>query len=114
MVREHERIAALLRAPETVRALGLRDWDIVVRQARAAGLLARLHGLLAEHGLVDAVPPAPLSHLAAAHTLALKHGRDVRWEVECITAALSGVVDRVVLLKGAAYLMADLPPARGR
>jgi hypothetical protein len=104
----------LLREPALARSFALPDWDLAIRQARAAGLLGRLHDLFAVEGLLDAVPEAPRAHLAAAHVLALKHGRDVRWEVECIAEALAETVERVVLLKGAAYLLAGLPPARGR
>lgn len=105
---------ALVRHPELARSLDAVAWDVTIRQARAAGLLARLHGLLAAHDLLAAVPEAPRRHLDEADVVARKHARDVRWEVVCIRRALAGVVDRLVLLKGAAYLIADLPPARGR
>jgi Uncharacterised nucleotidyltransferase len=107
-------IARLFREAGEIDALNLADWDLVVRQARAAGLLARLHHIIDEQGMLGSVPPAPRAHLAAAAILALKHSRDVRWEVECIHRALSSVLERLVLLKGAAYLLADLPPAHGR
>jgi len=112
--RGRDLLAPLLREPALARRLALPDWDLAIRQARAAGLLGRLHDLFVVEGLLDAVPEAPRAHLAAAHVLALKHGRDVRWEVECIAEALAETVERVVLLKGAAYLLAGLPPARGR
>jgi len=38
----------------------------------------------------------------------------VRWEVRQIRAALAGLDLPLILLKGAAYAIADLPPARGR
>jgi hypothetical protein len=38
----------------------------------------------------------------------------VRWEVKCIQRALADVGVPVILLKGAAYVMAGLPPAPGR
>jgi hypothetical protein len=107
-------LMALIRHPEQARALDSVGWDVTIRQARAAGLLARLYGLLTARGLLDAVPEAPRRHLHEADVVARKHARDVRWEVVCIRRALAGVVDRVLLLKGAAYLLADLAPARGR
>jgi hypothetical protein len=40
--------------------------------------------------------------------------RDIRYEVQCIEDALRSVDTDVLLLKGAAYVMAELPMARGR
>lgn len=90
------------------------EWDLLIRQARRAGLLARLAVDLDEFGLLSAVPVEPHSHLIAERGLAAKHDRDVRWEVRCIKVALAAAGVTVILLKGAAYLMAVLPPARGR
>lgn len=95
-------------------ALPALDWDLAVRQARRAGLLARLGFALEERGLMSAVPAKPRDHLTAECILADKHARDVRWEVRCIKADLARLDTTIVLLKGAAYTMADLPPARGR
>jgi hypothetical protein len=107
-------LARLFRAPREVRSLSLSDWDLAIRQARAAGMLARLHYVLSQGGVLAEVPAAPREHLVAAQIVWEKHARDTRWEVECIRRALAGIVDRLVLLKGAAYLMAELPPAYGR
>lgn len=89
-------------------------WDIVVRQARAAGVLARLAFRIDETVGLDQVPEHPRNHLVGARTLALKHARDVRWEVTSVREVLASSGVPIILLKGAAYLMADLPPARGR
>jgi hypothetical protein len=95
--------------------LGLAEWDLLVRQARRAGLLARLCILLDEQRVLDAVPAQVLPHLISARTVAAAQERAVRWEVNRIAKALTEIDDvPVILLKGAAYLMAGLPPARGR
>ena len=60
------------------------------------------------------VPVQPRNHLQSARILTNKHQRDVRWEVRCIVEALSSLDMPVVLLKGAAYLMAGVPAARAR
>jgi hypothetical protein len=109
-----DRLRGALRRPEMLPALSLAEWDLVIRQARRAGLLARLAIRLAEHDLLDAVPAAPRHHLVAERTLADKHRRDVRNEVRYIQEALAPTGVPLILLKGAAYIIADLPPARGR
>jgi hypothetical protein len=100
--------------PATLSELRLADWDLLVRQARRAGLLARLAIALAESSRLDAVPAAPRHHLAVERILAEKHASDVRREVRYIQRALAPTGVPVILLKGAAYILADLPAARGR
>jgi Uncharacterised nucleotidyltransferase len=91
-----------------------RQWDVLIRQGRRASLLARLaHGLNAV-GCMDAVPAAPAHHLRSAQQVANRQAIAVRWEVACIQTALRDVGVPITLLKGAAYLMAELPHAQGR
>jgi hypothetical protein len=100
---------------ESTTCLGLAEWDLLLRQARRAGLLARLCILLDEQRVLDAVPAQVLPHLMSARTVAAAQERAVRWEVNRITKALTEFDSvPVILLKGTAYLMAKLPPARGR
>lgn len=104
----------LFRDPAGFANLSLAEWDLVIRQARQAGILGRICFQLDELGLLEQVPERPRTHLTAARTLALKHARDVRWGVDCVRRTLGRSGVAITLLKGAAYLMADLPPARGR
>lgn len=104
----------LLQRPAAVAHLPPDRWDLLVRQARQAGVLARLCFQLDDLGLLAELPERPRRHLEAARTLALKHARDVRWETTCLCRTLAGCDLSITLLKGAAYLLADLPPARGR
>ena len=109
-----ELLPNLLKRPENLADLPLDQWDLVIRQARQAGVLARLCFQLEDLGILAQAPEKPRRHLEAARTLAVKHARDVRWEVTCVRQVLAECGVAITLLKGAAYLMADLPPARGR
>ncbi len=109
-----DRLRRALRDPARLLSLSLAEWDLVIRQARRAGILARLAVRLDEAGLLDAVPAAPRHHLVGERRLADKHRRDVRNEVRYIAEALAPTGVPVILLKGAAYVLADLPPASGR
>ena len=95
-------------------ALSAREWEALFGQARQSGLLARLAYLHVDNGLLPNVPDGPRAHLGGALCLADRQQHEVRWEVDCIRRALRGVDGPVVLLKGAAYLMANLSTARGR
>ena len=103
-----------LRQPDALTSLSLADWDLLLRQARRANLLARLCAVLDERGLIEKVPPQPREHLEWSRAIAEKHTQAVQWEVAMIRKALAGVGVPLILLKGAAYVMAKLPPAQGR
>jgi len=92
----------------------LADWDLLLRQARHANLLAHLYILLADRGLIEQVPDQPRKHLESSIVTAKKHSQAVQWEVTMIRKALAKTGLPVVLLKGAAYVMAELPSSRGR
>ena len=94
--------------------LSVREWESLVGQARQSSLLARLAYLHADAGVLNSVPDGPRPHLEGALRLADRQQHEVRWEVDCIRRALRLIDTPVVLLKGAAYLMANLPCARGR
>lgn len=91
-----------------------REWEQLVRTAREADLLGTLaHRLRLRESLAH-VPDAPRAHLVAAQITCKAQEAAVRREVAEIAAALRDAAVPVILLKGAAYLIADLPAARGR
>jgi hypothetical protein len=107
-------VQVALCAPPELSTLTLRDWDSLIRQARRAELLGRIHAILECAGRLDQVPPAPRAHLEAARNVARSSERSTRWEVHCVSRALSKLGTELVLLKGAAYIFAGLPLAQGR
>jgi Uncharacterised nucleotidyltransferase len=107
-------VALALRDPESLTGMTPLAWDLLIRQARSGDLLARIGSLLEDRALLADVPAGPGAHLAAAGTLAAAQQDEVRREVAHIGAALRPLAVPVVLLKGAAYVLAELPPALGR
>ena len=107
-------LTPVLREPARCAAYDLALWDGLLRQARNTLLLPRLARLV-RHASVTEILPAPvLPHLQAAQVLADKQAQSVRWEVKCILQALADLPVPVILLKGAAYLLADLRAGYGR
>lgn len=100
--------------PQRLPQLAAREWEDMLGQARQARLLARLAQHFVDHDWLRETPPQPRLYLEGALRLMDRQRHEVQWEVDCIRRALLGVDAPVVLLKGAAYLMAGLPPARGR
>jgi hypothetical protein len=102
------------RDPQRMAAFSLAEWDLLLRQAGIANLTAALYYLAEQHGQLDAMPARAREHLAWAHAQGERHRQGVRFEVRQIRRALAGLDVPLILLKGAAYTMAGLPPAPGR
>ena len=104
----------VLRDPGQLRTLALGDWDLLLRQAAKADMTATLLGIVERNGMLDDVPAAARAHLEWMRVVATRHQRAVRFEVMQIRRALDQVGLPLLLLKGAAYAVAGLPPAAGR
>ncbi|MCG5510370.1 nucleotidyltransferase domain-containing protein [Ectothiorhodospira lacustris] len=100
--------------PEALGALSPGQWDVLIRQARLSRLLGRLAMRFNECGLLASVPVGPRQHLEWAIARVNTQTEELRWELSCIEEALAGLDVPVILLKGAAYHVADLAFARGR
>jgi hypothetical protein len=107
----------LLRAfadPGSVAGLGTERLDLVLSQARLAGLSARFSYRIEDVGAMAALPNRVHTQFAAARVAAESRRRSLEWEVNRLHRTLTGAGYPMLLLKGAAYAAADLPLARGR
>jgi hypothetical protein len=107
-------LASLLRDPRRIATRALEEWDEIVPQARTSGLLARLATVAQAQDFYGTLPERPRRHMEAAQFMAAKHRRDVVYELDRIREVLGAALGTIVLLKGAAYLAAELPPSEGR
>ncbi len=86
-----------------------------MQQARVSGLLARVGARRqAVLGTLDGLPPSVAAHMEAAERVCLAQRAEIHREVGHLEHALASLDEPVVLLKGAAYVMAGLPAASGR
>lgn len=102
------------REPASLPHYSLAEWNLLLRQAESAKLLASLGAMLEDKGMLEHVPAQARQHLAWWKVVGARHRQAVRYEVMMIGKALAGSGVQLTLLKGAAYAMADLPSARGR
>lgn len=107
-------IATALMDSSLLLGLSDKEWDLLIRQGRRANLLARLAYQVTEKGLIDQIPHQPRLHLVSALRMVERQNQAMRWEVQCLLRGLENIGVEIVLLKGAAYVMADLPTANGR
>ena len=104
----------ILLNPQGIRALDEAGWDLLVRQARHANLLGRLYQLLHDCQLLGDALPRACSHLKSAAVMADRQHQSVRHEARLLRDTLADIGLPLILLKGAAYVMAGLPAASGR
>ena len=107
-------IAAVWQPMYPLAALDARAWEALLGQARQSQLLGRLAQQLTQQQRLHEVPAPVRPYLEGMRRLLARQQREVHWEVACMGRALREVRAPVVLLKGAAYVMAGLPPAVGR
>jgi hypothetical protein len=104
----------VLRAPGAMVTLGLDQWERLLRQADRADMGATLLALAEEHGLLQDLPAPVREQFSWLGPLVRRHRQGVRWEVAQLERVLAPLGIPLLLLKGAAYALAELPPARGR
>jgi len=92
----------------------LLEWDLLVRQARAAGVLPRLGYLLDQQGCLLRVPSSPLVHIQSAQNYAEKFKLTLFWEYQCVEESLKTLNIPFIALKGAAYVICGLNAGKGR
>lgn len=111
---DHRLLMAIVRQPERISSLSPQELAHVLDAASHARLLGWLLSRLEESPRPGSDPEWLSDRLADARALAAEYDRSLRWEIDRIGRAFSGLDLRWVLLKGAAYLAAGLPPGRGR
>lgn len=109
-----EILLTALRDPESAACMGVESWDLLLRVARHTQLLGRLAVVMEEMGLTASLPLKVLDHFIAARVYADQRQRAARWEINRILAVVHECKTSLVLLKGSAYVLGRLPPARGR
>ena len=107
-------LLSVLREPRHSLSLGVTDWNMVLECGKRHALLGRLCVLLEEAGLSPDLPQTVREVLTDARLTAEANQTFQRYEASRTLHAMRELDLPLVLLKGGAYLMAGLPPARGR
>ena len=110
MTRDAMLLVDALRDPATTRALDANGWTALIVMARAEQLI----GGLAHRLQAEVVPKQVADILDDARIGAEHQRRSALWEADCAARALADYDGKVVLLKGTAYVAADLRAGEGR
>lgn len=104
----------LLCEPALAARLTPAEWDVAVPQARQSHLLASLAARLWRTGVSEVVPAEVARHLGSSVMLQRKQCQGLECELQHLARPLAEVGQPLLLLKGAAYIAAGLPPGAGR
>jgi len=107
-------LSRLLREPAAASRFDTGDWDRLLVQVRAAGVAARLHARLVHSPEAAALPEAVADVLRGTAIRVGYLQRRALHELSWLAELAAEAAYPVVLLKGIAYLLADLPAAPGR
>lgn len=107
-------LIAVFKDPAQARHLCPKEWDVLIRQARHANLLGRLYRILENLGELPAIHERAHHHLLSGSRVADRQHLVIQHEVDLLHQTLSRHNVPFILLKGAAYVVAGLPAARGR
>ena len=110
MNRDAHILVRALREPVNVGTLDGSQWTELISIARAEALIGSLAHRLADVPVPDRVRTV-LRDAIEVHELAR---RQALWEADCARRALAGYPGKVVLMKGTAYVAANLPAGVGR
>ena len=104
----------ILSQPESVTVLSINDWDDIIRFARHTHLLGHLFSLMEQHSLWHEVPLKVKDILKGGQVYNSYFRLQARRELRQLGKQLKETDKPVVLLKGAAYIAAELGAYAGR
>jgi hypothetical protein len=111
---DHALLVRTLRSPDSFAMLTVDEVSRLIDAARDARLLGWLLTLLDTRGAEAMCPEWLRDRIGNQRALASEYERAIRWETNRLHRALTAACVPWVLLKGAAYVAASLPPGRGR
>ncbi len=104
----------VLQSPKIIKGFSSKDWNLLLRQASSAKMLARLAYRFTTHDLMSAVPEKTLNHINSEQVKVAHLHTQVNQEVQELNLLFNKLQIKAIYLKGTAYLLADLPLAQGR
>ena len=107
-------LTRVMARPHDMVALSGQEWDQLLVLARSSRLLARLHGQAEDAGLLQDIPTVAREVLESARIYADYRQLLARRELYHLDELFAHLGFPVVLLKGAAYLLGDVPMGKGR
>jgi Uncharacterised nucleotidyltransferase len=100
--------------PHSVNTLSTTQWSLLLRMAKASKITAHLGWVLTQHQALANAPEKVTQHFKAAQIIADYRKRIAFWELNRLQRALTDCATDIIVLKGCAYLLADIAFAQTR
>jgi len=100
--------------PEVIKSYSKTQWNQLLKEGYATGLLARIYYLIERHQLIEFIPENIVWHFSSSYAYSVAHHQDILIEVEHVNKAFKMSGQMPVFLKGVAYLLANDEAAHGR
>lgn len=107
-----QRLIDLMNRPADASQLSRTDWTQILSIARAANLVGSLSERLKQ--TETQIPSEVKRHLDGMAQLSERQRESVRWEAHQLARALENLAIPVLMLKGSAYVLGELPTSIGR
>ena len=107
-------LVELLSRDRAVQSFSLKEWDLIIRQARATKLLGSLGAYIGEGNAGKAIPIKALNHIQSVSRQAGRTKISSQYEIEQIGKITEKLNYPVIVLKGAAYVLREYSSSIGR
>ncbi len=107
-------LLAFIKNPERALSYNNEQWSLLIRMAKACKLSAHIGWIISQQAITYTQPEKIHSHFIASQKIAEFRQRQALWELNRLRRALTDLPINVVVLKGCAYLLAELPFAKAR
>ncbi len=104
----------VLKDPHKLDNLTVSQWDDLLRFSRFAKMMATVHSFTQRLSITETLPPEALVLMQGASVRMAYMQQKARFELQQIAQSFANTDAPIILLKGAAYIHANLPPATGR
>ncbi|WP_163834863.1 nucleotidyltransferase domain-containing protein [Spartinivicinus ruber] len=111
---EHHYLLNAIKEPSSVVPFSVAQWNILLFQAKQAGMLATLTNCFQQQQVWDQLPEQVQGQCQDALQFAKYLQRNARWEINRLRRILYPAGYQITLLKGAAYLFHNIPVSEGR
>jgi hypothetical protein len=98
----------VLKKPELILTLSTSQWNICIEEARSSGLAGRLARNAKDLNFVQKLPYKVQNLFKSFNYQSHSSTRKILWEANRVAGALKDEDEKVVLLKGATYLLKEL------
>lgn len=105
----HPALLNFLKNPLIIESYNTKQWSLLLRTARNSSLLAQVGRVIQQHGLVHLLPEKVKNHIDSAQTIVDYRKRTALWELNRLWRALLESEIEIIVLKGGAYLLSELP-----